>query len=479
MTSTRGRGTKQVTDRRRTPRALGTRQARTERWSSTTLFVFGASGAAIGFNNLWQFPYTVTQYGGGAFLIVYIFALLVLSLPLLSAEIMLGRSGRASPVTTLLRLSGAMRGGVFWALAGAMGILAGFIIFSYLSVIAGWVMAYTVRSALGVFTALTVDGVNSVFAQFVRDPEQQLFWHTAFIIVTLTANARGLRSGIEPVVKFAMPLVFVLLFGLLGYAMTTDAFSGALVQIFEPDFTKLSGTGVLTALSHAFFSVGVGIGVMLTYGAYLQKGASIPRASMAIVGIDLFVGVVGAVVVVSVVYAGGVELAAGPELVFQALPLAFDHLPYGRYFATAFFAVLVMVAWTTAIALIEPAVVWMQERFGWTRFRATVGCGIGAWILGAITVFSFNFWSFSFNFFDAVKKFGAFDLMQILTAHLLLPLTGILIAVFAGWIVKPDRARAELAFRSPCAFDVWLWLTRFALPLLLLWLLWNMPRLFA
>lgn len=479
MTSTRGRRTRNVTARSRTSRAPGAGQAGTERWSSTTLFVFGASGAAIGFNNLWQFPYTVTQYGGGAFLIVYLFALLVLSLPLLSAEIMLGRSGRASPITTLLRLSGGMRGGVYWAVAGAMGILAGFIIFSYLSVIAGWVMAYTVRSALGVFTALTVDGVNSVFAQLVRDPEKQLFWHTVFIIVTLAANARGLRSGIEPVVKFAMPLVFVLLFGLLGYAMTTDAFPGVLVQLFEPDFTKLSGVGVLTALSHAFFSLGVGMGVMLTYGAYLQKGASIPRAALAIVFIDSLVGMVGAVVVVSVVYAGGVGLAAGPELVFQALPLAFDHLRYGRYFATAFFAVLVIVAWTTAIALVEPAVAWLQERFGLTRFRATVLCGIGAWILGAITVFSFNYWSFSFNFFNVVKKFGAFDLMQILTTHLLLPLTGILIAVFAGWMVKPDLARSQLAFRSPCAFDAWLWLTRLALPLMLFWLLWNMPRLFA
>ena len=459
--------------------APGTRTAVTERWSSKTLFVLGASSAAIGFNNLWQFPYTIAQYGGGAFLIVYVFCLLVMGLPLLNAEIMLGRGGRGSPVLAMVRMGERARASPRWAIVGGIGIFAGFIIFSYLSVIAGWVTAYAIRSPFGAFTALTIEGLNAIFARMVRDPERQFFWHSLFIFLTVFASARGLRRGLQPAIKLVVPLLFLLLLILLGYASVTGAIVPALIEIFRPDFTKLSGLGIVAAMSHAFFSLGIGMGAMLAYGAYLKSDVSIPRVSTAVLFIDTLAGLIAAVVVYSVLFAGGVELAAGPELVFEALPLAFDHLPYGGLFASIFFAALVIVAFTSAIALIEPAVMWLQERFVMTRLKAALVCAVAAWLLGGVTVLSFNYWSFSFNFFGAVKKLGAFDLLQLFTAQLALPVTGIFISLFAGWVVRVEVARKQFAFVSPCAFDTWIWLARIAVPVLLLIVFVTSPRLFS
>jgi NSS family neurotransmitter:Na+ symporter len=443
------------------------------------MFVLAGSGAAIGFNNIWQFPHLAASHGGGAFIIVYLFCIVLIGLPLLIAELMLGRIGRASPAGSLRRLSEQMRADPNWALLGGLSILAGLLILSYLSVIAGWTVAYALRSAFGTFAGLTADGVDSLFSQLVQDPEKQLFWHTLFLTVTMLISARGVRAGLETVFRYALPLLFLSLLLLFFYAATTDAFGRALGHLFTPDFTRLTAHGLLAASGHAFFSLGLGVGVMFMYGAYVENDTSLPRMSLLIAGIDTLVGLVAGVVIFSVLFAGGVEPASGPGLVFQALPLAFDHIPFGRFFATVFFAVLAIVGWLSALALAEPVVVWLGERFGLSRARAALLCGLAAWLAGLVTIFSFNFWAFSFKFLGVVRNLGMFDVLQILTAQVLLPLVGILIALFAGWVMRTDITRAALALRSPCAYDAWLWLTRLAVPLVLLLVAFSLAQLFA
>ena len=449
------------------------------RWSSTTLFVLAASGAAIGFNNIWQFPFLAGQYGGGAFVIVYLFCVLLIGLPLLMAEVMLGRMGRGSPIYTFRYLAARARGDPKWALVGWFVVLGGFLIFSYLSVIAGWTIAYTLRFAVGAFVGQTADGVGSLFTALTRDPERQLFWHSVFILMTMVPAARGVRAGLEAVIKYAVPLLFILLLILLAYAATTEAFGRALVYLFQPDFTKLSSAGVLAAMGHAFFSLGLGVGVMLMYGAYLDSEVSIPRVSLAVVGLDTMVALLGSVVVFSLLFSGGVESASGPALVFQALPLAFDHIPFGHFFGTVFFGLLVIIAWMTGVALIEPVMVWLAQHFDMDRFKAAMVSGAVAWTLGLVTILSFNHWKFEFRFLGVVKKLGFFDVLQILTAHFLLPLGGIFIALFAGWALKPAMTREQLALRSPCAFDIWLWLMRLVIPLLIFMVFLNITQLFS
>jgi NSS family neurotransmitter:Na+ symporter len=463
---------------RRNPLRSGRKNVH-ERWSSRGIFVLAAGGAAIGFNNFWQFPYLAIEHGGGAFLIVYLLSVLLIGLPLLMAEFALGRSGRASPIGAFRFMTQRARANPLWKVVGWMGVLSVFLILSYLSVIAGWVIAYMLRAAFGVYAGLTADGMGAQFAQMVKDPERQLFWHTLFMTITMLVAARGVRHGLEMVVRYAVPLLLGVLLALTVYVATTDAFAHAVSVFFLPDFSKLTGMGVLAAVSHAFFSLGLGAGAMLMYGAYLGADAPIPRLSFYVVGLDTLTSLAVSLVVLSILFAGNVELSSGPSLVFQSLPLAFDHIPYGRILIVVFFGLLVVAALTSAISLAEPVMVWLSEQFGMSLHRSAILCGISAWSLGVITILSFHDWAFSFQLFGVVKNLGFFDMMQVLTAHVLLPVSGILIALFVGWALKPEMMREALPLRQIWLYNIWRWLLRIVIPVLLLIVLFNLPELFA
>jgi NSS family neurotransmitter:Na+ symporter len=263
------------------------------------------------------------------------------------------------------------------------------------------------------------------------------------------------------------------------YAATMDDFTTAISELFQPDFSKLSGTGILAAMSQAFFSLGLGTGAMLMYGAYLTVESKVPRLSLLVVGIDTFFAVVLALIIVTVLLAGNVALTSGPNLVFQALPLAFDHIPNGRVFLTTFLVLLALAAWTSSIWLAEPVMVWLSERFSLSLQKSAILCGVCAWSLGVITILSFNNWAFSFGFLGVVKRLGFFDVLQVMTAQLLLPLFGILATVFVGWILRPDITRDALHLRPSWFFSAWLWWMRLAVPVMLLIVLFNLSELFA
>lgn len=457
----------------------GGRKTAATRWSSGTVFVLAASGATIGFNNIWQFPSLVAENGGGAFLILYVFALIVVGVPLFAAELVLGRRSRLSPPNGMRWLAGHTRSDPNWAVVGWMGVLAGFLIFSYLSVVAAWALAYLMRTLFGVLSGQTAEGLASLFTALVQDPEKQLFWFTVFVAATAGVLARGVRGGLERLVRVAMPLLLVLLASLFFYSMTTGAFLEALAMVFRPDFGRLGGQSFLAALGHVFFSLGLGAGVILMYGAYVADEVPIPRATVAVVALDTSVGVIAAVTVNALLIAGGVAAASGPTLVFEALPLAMDHLPLGRWLGVPFFLLLVLAAWLSATALLEPLVAWLTERHALSRPRAALGVAAATWAAGLTMMLSFHHWAFEFPFFEAVKRLGLFDIAQILTSYVLLPLTGLAAAVFAGWRLSVAENRAQLGFHSPCAFDAWLWLMRLLIPVVLLVLIFALPELLS
>jgi len=364
-----------------------------------------------------------------------------------------------------------------WWIVGAAAVLGGFLIFSYLSVVAGWAVAYGLRASTGVLAGLTADGVGSVFAQLVKDTEKQLFWYTLFIVSIVLVSLRGLRAGAEPAIRYAVPAMFVGMLLLLMYALASGNFAQAAINALRPDFSRLSWTGVLAAASHAFFSLGLGAGAMLMYGAYLERNAPIARLAVWVVALDTLAGFVAALTLYAVLYAGQIEPATGPALLFQALPLAFDQLPFGQVALTLFLAVLILAAWLSGLALFEPAVVWVVERFQWERPQAALVCGVVAWLLASVTALSLNSWAFSFRFFDETKTFGLFDVIQIFTNQALLPFVGIASAVFAGWVLRPEIAHDELHLRSPCAFDAWLWLLRLVVPVALVCVMLQLSKL--
>ena len=440
-------------------------------------FVFAVAGAAIGFKTIWQFPSVAAGNGGGAFILIYLLLSLLVGAPLLIAQIMLGRRTHTSPVATFAELGTRVRGRRYWVIVGAAAVVAGFVVFSYLSVIAGWTIAYFVRAVFGSLSGLTADGMGGVFASFVRDPEKQVFWHALFAIIVVAISARGLRRGLDPAVRWLVPSLYAALLMLTAYAAQAGALEDVGRHLFSPDFTKISPYTWLIATAQVFFSLGLGTGVAMMYGAYLKADASIARAGMAVVGVDVLTSLLAATLVFAVSFGGGVAPTSGPNLMFQVLPLAFDHLPAGRWAVSLYFAALVIIALLMGLALLEPAIVWLEERFGMTRLRAALTIGLAGWALGLVTLFSFNYAAFSFKILGIEKSLGLFDVLQSLTAELLFPLAALLTALFVGWMLKPDGARDELAMRSPCSFDAWIWSLRLLVPPALLVLLVTLYRL--
>ncbi|NNF96499.1 MAG: sodium-dependent transporter, partial [Halobacteria archaeon] len=267
-------------------------------WSSRWAFVLAATGSAVGLGNIWKFPYITGENGGGAFVLIYLLCIAVIGVPIMMAEIMLGRRGRQSPINTMHTLAIEAGHSPHWKWLGWLGVVAGFLILSYYSVIAGWSLAYIFRTATGTFTDVTPDGVGSIFSSFLSDSESLLFWHTVFMVMTMLVVARGVAGGLEKAVKFLMPALFVLLIILLGYAMNTTAFDEGIRFLFEPDFhallystneagvERLSWDPVLIAMGHAFFTLSLGIGAIMVYGSYLPQDASIAKTTFMIAGAD-------------------------------------------------------------------------------------------------------------------------------------------------------------------------------------------------
>ena len=436
-------------------------------WSSRFMFVLAATGSAVGLGNIWKFPYIAGENGGGAFVLVYLACIAVIGIPIMMAEILLGRRGRQSPVNTMRQLAADEGANPAWQLLGWGGVLAGFIILSYYSVIAGWAVAYVVRTASGVFNHATSDGVASIFSGLISDPERLLAWHTIFLGMTMVVVARGVRTGLEQAVRFLMPALFVLLAVLVGYAMNTGSFDAGLVFLFQPDFSKLSGEGVLIAMGHAFFTLSLGMGAIMVYGSYLQHDASIASTSIAVALLDTVVALMAGMAIFPIVLANGLEPGTGPGLIFQTLPIAFGQMPYGELFGTLFFLLLVFAAWTSAISLIEPAVTWLVENHGFTRVSAVVWSGILIWFLGLLTVFSFNLLEdfHPLAGIDVFRDKTLFDLLDFFTASVMLPLGGLCIALFVGWKLSEASSRDELAMHAGSMYGVWRFLIRYITPI--------------
>ncbi len=445
--------------------ALSERTSIHGQWSSRLMFVLAATGSAVGLGNIWKFPYITGENGGGAFVLVYLLCIAVIGIPIMMAEVLIGRRGRQSPVNTLRSLAQEEGASSHWWLVGFIGVVAGLFIISFYSVIAGWALAYVVRTANGVFTGVTAEGVGTIFGDLVSDPERLLAWHTIFMVMTTVVVGRGVRSGLEKAVRILMPTLLVLLLVLVGYAFQTGKFEQALDFLFTPDFSAISAGGVLIAMGHAFFTLSLGMGAIMVYGSYLPSGVSIARMSLLIALVDTLVALLAGLAIFPIVFANDLQAGAGPGLIFQTLPIAFGQMPGGLFFGTLFFVLLVFAAWTSAISLIEPAVAWLVENLNLQRVRAAVWVGLAAWLLGIVTVLSFSYWAFGFEFAGEQKNNGLFDVLDILTSSFMLPLGGLAVAIFAGRVLARESVRDELGGNDGLGFKLWYFLIRFITPL--------------
>ncbi len=430
-------------------------------WSSRWVFILAATGSAVGLGNIWKFPYITGENGGGAFVLIYLLCIACIGIPLMMAEVMLGRRGRQNPVNSLSSLASEEDRHPAWKYLGWTGVIAGFLILSYYSVIAGQALAYVFRSFSGVFEGVTAAGSQSIYTALTSDPERLLAWHTVFIVLTMVVVSRGVKGGLEKLIRFIMPALFVLLLVLVGYAANTgDYFSQGLHFLFNPDFSKLSDDSILTAMGHAFFTLSLGMGAIMVYGSYLPKNTSIAKASITIAIADTLVALLAGMAIFPLVFANGLETGAGPGLIFETLPIAFGHMAGGSLFGGLFFLLLVFAAWSSAISLIEPAIAWLVENKNVSRRRASVYAGFATWLLGLLTVFSFNIGKDWILFGKTM-----FELLDYLTANIMLPLGGLAIAIFAGWLMKQSSTEEELAINKTIHYKVWQVLIRYVTPI--------------
>jgi len=330
-------------------------------WSSRMAFILAVTGSAVGLGNIWKFPYIAGQYGGGAFVLVYLLCVVAIGMPVMMSEILVGRRGRRNPVATMALLGQEESGSRKWRWLGVLGVLAGVLILSYYSVVAGWVLAYVAKSASGAFTDATAASVAATYSDFTGNVAAVTAAHTLFLGATIFVVARGVERGLEQAVRFMVPALLVLMLMLLGYAINSGHFAEGLQFMFSPDWSKLTWGGVLAALGQAFFTLSIGMGSVMAYGAYLSQETSITSTAGAVVAADTGIAILAGLVIFPLVFANGLDPAEGERLIFEILPLAFGQMAAGSIFATVFFVLLSFAAWTSALGLLEPAVAWVAE----------------------------------------------------------------------------------------------------------------------
>ena len=416
------------------------------------------TGSAVGIGNVWKFPYMAGANGGGAFVLVYLVCVLAIGLPVMMSEILIGRRGRRNPVATMALLGQEEGGGRRWWLLGALGVVAGILILSYYSVVAGWTLAYALKSVAGEFTGASAASIAATFSAFTGDWKQVALAHTVFMVLTTMIIARGVERGLEQAVQVMVPALLLLMLLLLTYAMTTGAFGEAVSFLFTPDFAALGWNGALAALGQAFFSLSIGMGAVMAYGAYLPEETSITGAAATVVIADSAIAVLSGLVIFPIVFANELNPAEGPGLVFNTLPVAFAEMPFGVAVGTPFFLLLVFAAWTSALGLMEPGVAWLIERFQYTRLRAALLVGGLIWGLGFGTVLSFSELSTTTFLFGTI-----YDNVEYITSNVMLPVSGIFIAIFAGWIMCRNSTAEELGGSSGF-YRPWRMLARYIAP---------------
>lgn len=434
-------------------------------WSTRFAFILAATGSAVGLGNVWKFPYITGENGGGAFVLVYLLCIAVIGVPIMMAEIYIGRSGRHNPIGSMRLVAERNLSSPAWRISAVIGMIAAFAILSFYSVIGGWAASYVGHAATGDFTSGTADSIGKLFSDLLASPKQLLAWHTLFMALVILVVSQGLKNGLERAVSILMPALFVLLLIAVGYAATTSHFAEAVSFLFTPNFKALTVNGVLIALGHAFFTLSLGMAIMMAYGSYLGRDVAVGRTAVTIGLMDTVVALLAGLAIFPVVFANGLEAGAGPGLIFQTLPLAFGNMPMGGLFGTLFFILLVFAAWTSGISLLEPVVEWVEENTSMGRSGSAIVVGVLCWLLGIATVLSLNVWA-DFAPLDMFARFEGqtlFDLLDFFTSNILLPLSGLLTAIFVGWFVAKESLRDDLDMNDGI-FAVWLTFLRFITP---------------
>jgi len=429
-----------------------------DQWGSKMGFIMAAAGSAVGLGNLWKFPYVAGKNGGGAFVLVYFIMLFLVGFTLMLAELVLGRKTKLNAIGAYRKISKK------WKWVGGLGVITGFMILSYYSVIGGWVIKYLIEALTGGLSVTDAAVLGDKFGTIVSSTGGSIFFHALFMIATLGIVIGGVDGGIEKASKIMMPALFVIIILLAVRGCTLPGSMAGIKYLLVPDFSKLSMDVVLSALGQVFFSLSLGMGCMITYGSYLPDKENIPQSATIIPLLDTGVALLAGLATLPAVFAFGFEPAGGPGLMFVTLPAVFASMPMGTMFSILFFVLVLFAALSSSISLLEVCVSYVVDEFGMNRKKSTVLLGFITFLIGIPSALSFGIWS------DKTILFGKnfFDLFDFATSNVMLPLGGLLLCIFVGWVWGTDKAVEEATNNGEIAFPLagaWSFLVKFVGPI--------------
>ena len=428
-----------------------------EQWGSRAGFILASLGGAVGLGNIWRFSYVAGENGGGAFLLVYLVFVVALGLPLLLAELAIGRQAQTDVVDAFGKLGGSGK----WRVAGAVAMIAALVILSYYAVVAGWAYKYLADYVFGRPSGLTQAALAADFRAFQARAPEVIGWQFAVLASTVVVVLAGVQQGIERVNKLLMPLLALVVLGLAGYSLLLEGGGDGLRFLFAPDWSALMHPQVyVAALGQALFSIGVGLGVLITYGSYMSRSTRAAPSALIIVGGDTLFAIVAGIAIFPAVFAFGIDPAQGPALAFVTLPQVFAKMPGGAWFGLAFFLLLSVAALTSAVSLLEVPVAFAVARFGISRRTAALSIGAAVFLAGVPSALGSGPWA-------DVRLFGMPILSAVdhLASNIWLPLGGLMLAIFTGWVWSREKALEAASLGATALGRLWLFSLRYVCPI--------------
>ena len=426
-------------------------------WIGKWTFILAATGSAVGLGNIWGFPYKAGTNGGGAFVLIYLGCILIIGLPIMISEIIIGRRAGNSPINAMKKIAIESNRSSIWQLVGWSGIFAGILILSFYSVIAGICLNY-------IFIAFTSNGLISSpdqFSSVISSPINLIAWHTIFIVLTALIVSAGVKDGIGRMVKILMPMLGFLMIFMVVYSMINGNFSQAMSFLFAPDFSNVTSDTLLQAMGQAFFSLSLGMGSIMAYGAYMPKNQNVVNSSFTVASLDTLIAILAGLAIFPIIFAFNLEPNSGPGLVFVSMLSAFNQMQFGQLIGPLFFILLSVAALSSSISLLEPGVAYLSEEGVLSRKSSAIIISIFIWILGLGSAFSFNIWSD----FNLIGNKNFLDSMDFLANQILLPLGGMLIAIFVGWYMDKSLIKSEVGVTNSFLYRMWRFFVKFVAPL--------------
>jgi NSS family neurotransmitter:Na+ symporter len=446
-------------------------------WRSQSTFIVVAAGATLSLNDFLTFPVLAGQNGGGAFLLLYTLFLFVLGLPLLMVELMLGRLTRSDPAACLKTLSEQYKASVYWRLAGLSSMFAAFLIIATLSVIAGWSLAYSVKSMIGLFDGVTLESAKLMFEGFMVDSERMTLWHTLFVILLILICAQPVKLGVERITLILVPLmIFLLVIGLI-LALSSSGMEASIHNILYADFSAMDAQTPILALQRAFYTLALGIGVMMAYGRYLPTGMSIGYSATLVITIDLLFSILSGLIISALMLSDGQQPGLDSQFAFLVMPVILGKFSSAGMFTSLFFLLMTIAVLTTAIALLEAPITFVQRKFNVSRLKAVVSLGVAIWLFGLGVVLAHSVWNgdgftvalfFGDEAVRLVNNAGFHDVLVFISSHLIQPFVALFVCLFAAWKIPREVSHKEFALSKHYSFEIWNYLVRYIVPVLLL-----------